>query len=454
MKTNTVLSEFGQLHRLFPRFAMTLGSLSLLAGNQVSTFLKQQDNMTLNPTPTLARRMIIAGRRGFLQDVSFSALAWMGAGVFGDSPAWASESDSATASLAEPLRALEHLFDRVFTWLPRVYDAQQGGFFESLALRKAGDRFGPDIQSSAQALRQLQAVGLVKVMPTAMREAMVRYFQSRQDAQTGFFIDPHYPQMRENVRVRGRALSFAVGALHTLGAKPLHPLPGRRSAGLPPHVASPEAFRTWLDSLSWDQSSWSALDRLQSQGTLLRSLPPEQGSKLTELAYRYVQDRQDPETGLAGGGSPIVRISGAAKFGWFCLSMKLPIPRADAIQQTTLDWYRSRPTVDTLTLLRNPINLLMDLEQFVTKKLSSDDRRMVVGASAGLLQSFSQEDGAFSMQTKRFPMAPNDLLQGQAPGPQSDMNGTAQAHHIRESAYHLAGVRAPAIARASEFFSQ
>ena len=287
---------------------------------------------------------------------------------------------------------------------------------------------------------------------------MIGYLQSRQEAQSGLFVDSHYPEMRKQERVMGRALQFSVASLRLLGAQPLHALPGTRQESLPDRFSSLDKLRGWLNALDWEQP-WQALDAVSSQKTVLKLMPPEQHKPLVEFIYNYVKAKQDPQTGMVGGGEPIVRISGMAKFGWFCQEFDLPLPRADADLGFVMAWYRSQPEVTTLTMVRNPIHHLVDLQPFLSQPMTQDNKALVVRESARLLRGFRQNDGAFSMQKAQFPLRPNDLWPpiGNSSQPQSDLNGTSQARTIREKAYALAGIspdKVPLMNGTKEFWRQ
>ncbi|NJK91106.1 MAG: hypothetical protein HC904_04300 [Blastochloris sp.] len=254
-------------------------------------------------------------------------------------------------------------------------------------------------------------------------------------------MDVDYPQMRQQERVMGRALQFALGSLNLLGAQPLHPLPGTKEEPLPERFASEANLKHWLDALEWDRP-WKALDAVSSQKGVLKLLPEATRQPLVDYIYNYVKAKQDKQTGMVGSGEAIILISGMAKFGWFCKEFDLPIPRADEDYAFVMRWYRTKPEVKTLTLVRNPIHHLTDLRPFLSQPMSEADKELVVRESTRMMKVFRQKDGAFSMQQAEFPLRPNDLYPpiGTSSRPQSDVNGTSQARTIREKAYELMGV--------------
>ena len=341
-----------------------------------------------------------------------------------------------TASLTE----IESLYTGVLPWMARLYDAESGGFYESLATRARPDS-GPDIQSTYFAWDILEKEGLVQTMPPEIKAKSLEYLQTRQNAKTGFFSDPDWPQMEEQERVMGRALQFSTNSLQILGAKPLHPLPGAMGEPLPERFASEQNLRKWLDALGWEQP-WRALDAVSSQKIFLLGLPAKERDPLVKFIYDYATARQNPQTGMIGGGEPIIQISGMMKFGRFCEVFELPIPNADAAYAFVMRWYRSQPEVTTMTMIRNPLTHLADLQPYLSQPMPLADKQLVVRETARLIRTFHQKDGAFAMHKGNYPLRPNGMAEsvGHSPTPQSDLNGTSQARVIREEVYGMMGV--------------
>ena len=352
----------------------------------------------------------------------------------------------------EKLAALDELYSGLYPWLARLYDAKTGGFYPNEQLRKQPGQ-APDIQSTSFALTFLRDDGLIETMPPAVRAKFVAFFQGRQDPQTGFFSDPEFTLVRNPDKYRGRMLRFAMQGLEILGAKPLYPSPGARAPmAETAHLQSADAWRAWLQELPWEKS-WGALDELYQQTALLKSLPDARQRELVQIAYEFVKNKQDAETGMAGGGDLGNRVSGAAKFGWFCDEFDLPIPRADALQETTLQWLAAPEPIKAVTLIRNPIEHLADVQTFLTKPLAPGGKTRVLTVSIDALRRFRQKDGGFAFSAQRYDLAPHNFVDlGRAKSPQSDINGTAMAQKTRASLYRLSGVKAPAIAGADGFW--
>ena len=352
----------------------------------------------------------------------------------------------------EELAALDELYCSFYPWLARLYDADSGGFYPNEELRIQTGQ-APDIQSTSFALTFLRDDGLIETMPPDVRARFITFFQSRQDPQTGFFSDPQFDSVVNPDKYRGRMLRFAMQGLEILGAKPLYPLPGARAPmDETAHLQSADAWRKCLQELPWEKS-WGALDGLYQQSALLKSLPGERQRELVQIAYEFVKSKQDAETGMAGGGDLGNRVSGAAKFAWFCDEFDLPIPRADALQRTTLQWLEAPEPIKAVTLIRNPIEHLADLQPFLKQPLSQAEKARALTIAVDALRRFGEKDGGFAFSAQRYDLAPHNFVDlGSAKSPQSDINGTAMAQKTRASLYRLVGLKAPHIKGATAFW--
>ncbi len=459
---------------------------------------------------------------------------------------WLRGQDRQREAVTENLARLESLYQGVLPWLARLYDPASGGFYETLSLREGREpgEYGPDIQSTYFAIQILSQAGLLSEAPAPVRAKLVEYFQSRQDRQTGYFVDHDYPGMVDNLRVMGRALQFSTNGLDYLKAEPLYPLPGQsRSSAAPqaspdgkalsppkvapepvpgsnakpaeetsaapqpkksgPPNAAPEvsmqgsrvvtalsskslmgsaptepvkldgtsdaspswpveegsnvpAFLTsrealigWLDGRPWD-FAWTALDHISAQAQLIMNQPPALREAATEVILTYVIDRQDPQTGLVGGGPPEVRLSGGFKLVAFCQKLHRPVPRAEVLQQTVIEWFRQGPETDRIFFIRNTCEMLGMLVRQTGQPLTEEELADVVGVAVVELERFRQPDGSFSTYPDRFYICPNDLYLGKnkitaQDGPQSDLNATSSAMAARRSLYRLADRPKPAL---------
>jgi hypothetical protein len=380
-------------------------------------------------------------------------------------------------AVSGPLDGLDALYADMLPWVAQLHDPASGGFYETMGLKLGREErpYAPDIQSTHFAVNLFRDCGLLETMPPRVREGLVDYFESRRLAD-GHFADPDYPEMRENARIMGRALMFARISLRSLQtgsqgeavsgtASKTEPGDGKtgktaskdKPAPTPAHIASKKAFREWLDARPWGDA-WTALDHVSSQANLIQSQPAELREVLTDEALRNVAARQDPRTGLIGGGGLIGRISGAFKLAMFCDMLKRPMPGADALWDTVLGWYRSGPKTDKIFLIRNPAELLTMLSRMTGRRLTAGELSLVLAVSCKELSRYRQADGGFSSFDGEYYIGPNDLyMKPRLPakaGPQGDMNGTASAWVLRRSLYRLAGIPVPRLAVPADYWAR
>ena len=367
------------------------------------------------------------------------------------------------------LDKIETQFASVYPWAASLYDPKSGGFFESAGARD-DPRWGPDIQSTSMIVKLLNETGALPSMPADIKQGLVRYFQSRQEP-NGFFFDPDYPQLRDNERTRTRMLGMASGALETLGAQPPYPLPGanldqaeaKNKNEMAAHIQSKEAWMKWLQTKVgphpgyWGRGTGS-MDLLTSQGALVRSLPDERRLEIARATRDYLAQTQDPQTGLWEG-----EIHAALKLSSFLSRNDVALPRADAIYASTMNWYRQNPPAQSYDInslgpadtprLGNPLRLLVNLQTEISKPMSRADLLEVLDYYRLALPRFKQADGAFSRHPDKFKIRPLDRPVADAPGPQSDVNGTHNVRGIRTAAYQLVGIEAPPLPGAREFYA-
>jgi len=357
-----------------------------------------------------------------------------------------------TGSVNYSLSRIDALYDSYFVWLADMYDPETGGFWYAASSKEHPDRFAPDIESTAQAFSIMRRTGLLETMPPEMKDGLIRFFRARQEP-NGFFFDAH-TDMRNVKRLRDRALSYSRGVLRTLGADPVYEYPGAEHAADSEYLAylsSPDAFRAWLDERPWDYA-WMGVDHIWSQMSVLNNLPPERKDPLIKLMFDYLESRQDPDTGLWGGGEPYVRISGAFKGTMIYRSLKRPVPLADKIYTSTLRCMRTE-TAEDFCWVRNPVDMMAMMKNGGIVTVPDSDLEEFVRISVDNMAMFVRPDGGFSRERTHSLAAPNevDLGMGEVEG---DMNAGTQAITIRDGIYRLLGRKAPSLEKTADFYDR
>lgn len=356
---------------------------------------------------------------------------------------------SATERTRQYLREMDGLFAGFRDWLEGQYDPQTGGYFYARSSKGSG-WFAPDIESSAQAVNIMHRLGRIDGLGPERRDKLIRFFQSKQEAATGYFYDAN-PDMREDEVMVGRAIGYSVGALRLLGAKPFYPLPdGSRAA--PDYVRSPERYRQWLESIDLCHS-WRGCDRLCNSAPYLAAMPEGERAPYVTEALSYFGEIQDQATGLWGEGSWYVRLSGTFKLLTFYRRFGEAMPRTDKMYDSLLHTLRTQEAHD-MCYIRNPIDLLGWVKPNAVPPMDMEE---IVSITVRNMARLLRRDGGFSRELDHSPAAPNvaQVKEGEyypaMPKPvplglgcaEGDMNAGTQAILIRWTCYALAGLDVP-----------
>lgn len=344
---------------------------------------------------------------------------------------------------------MDGLFDGFLAWLGGQYDAESGGFYYAASSRGMSSG-GPDIESTAQALNILERFGLLSSLPQEMKQGLIRFFQKKQDAASGYFYDAN-PLMREDEVMVARAISYSRNALRKLGGQPLYPLPYETQQA-PSYMSSPETYLAWLKSIEL-VNSWRGCDRLSTSSVYVQQVEPaSRRTAFAKRAFDFFADRQDPQIGLWGDGDYYVRISGTFKLHIFYAYFDVPLPREERIYQSILTALRHEEAAD-MCYIRNPIHLL----SYMKLNIPSEELREIIRITLVNMKRLLRADGGFSRELAHSPTAPNvaqvkpgeyypgmpkavHIGGGEAEG---DMNAGTQALLIRAVCYQLAGLEAP-----------
>lgn len=356
----------------------------------------------------------------------------------------------------ELLGEMDVLFDDLFLWLAKQYDPKTGGFYYARS-SIADEQFVPDIESTSQALNILIRNDLVKEIPTTMKEKMIEFYQSKQNPNTGYFLDEH-PAMKDDEVMVHRAISYSTGSLRKLGSKHLFPLPLHHNTA-PDYVKTPESYLKKWKSIDMS-NSWRGCDLLATSCVYIGEMPEETRQPFISKAVEYLESIQDKETGLWGEGSLYVRISGTFKLHTFYSRFQLPMPNQELIYKSILKCLRNEEASD-MCYIRNPINLL----SYLDLKIPHDELIEIIKITTNNMKKLKREDGGFSREIENSPAAPNvaQVKKGEhypnMPDPvplshglyEGDMNASTQATLIRLQSYELCGFHADPHELASTF---
>ncbi|GAE92168.1 hypothetical protein JCM21714_1150 [Gracilibacillus boraciitolerans JCM 21714] len=338
---------------------------------------------------------------------------------------------------------LENLYDGVFYWLQQQFDPIMGGFYYAKSSVR-DDRFYSDIESTAQAINILLRQQLLEGMPSALKDKLIYFFQSKQDPNTGYFFDDHPNMPKDEVMVH-RAFHYAISSLKRLGGEPLYKLPLEKRKA-PAYTDSLSAYQAKWKGIDL-RNSWRGCDLLASSLVYVNQMELEKQRIYVKALEEFLASIQDEETGLWGGsGSLYVRISGAFKLHTFYRRNQIPMPNQEKIYQSILLSLRTEEAVD-MCYIRNPIDLLAYLEI----EISEQELDEITFITIQNLKQLKRKDGAFSREINGSPSAPNvaqikeDDYYPDMPDPvelglglvEGDMNATTQATLIRKQLHQL-----------------
>ena len=324
------------------------------------------------------------------------------------------------------LDALEAVFDGLYTWLGRLWDPASGGFYYQLSSLEDPQRFAADIESTGQAVRVLARAELLSRLHNTHRLAIADFIKRHQHPD-GFFRAGDGESSLNTERMLGRYLDYCRVSLELLEASPRFPLPKEFSTTLGEQALRPAALEQWVDARDWS-NPWRALDEVSSRVQILENVDHPAAALAIQDLIRLINERQDPTSGLWGGGEAYVQISGAFK-AVFLYARRQPFPRSEQVYASLMRCVRQHPA-PRVTWISNALNLFMAVEATGQVKPTEADRHDLLHISTRNLRTCLRSDGGFSVTTEGSWAAPNDgivLGQGRVEG---DMNSAGLASQV------------------------
>ncbi len=337
----------------------------------------------------------------------------------------------------QQLRDMDALLKDFYRWLAGQYDPQSGGFY--YAHSSIGHpEFQPDIESTAQAVNIMAASGLIPAMPEWMKKGLISFFHQRQQPESGFFYDPHNGMAKVD-RMAGRAVNYSVSSLRLLGAAPLYPVPGVGGTGtLPEYMRDLPPFKRWMSERTWS-NAWSACDNISATTIFIEHLPEKEKQAYLDAVVDFLAEKQDPETGMWGGGRPYIRISGVFKLMLFYRRFNIPLPGAREILASLFQALRA-DTSEDMCWTRNSVEVLAALKYQISG-IPRADIAECFEITLKNLGRYLKADGGFSRHLESSMESPNEMPLGLGLA-EGDMNAGTQALRVRNLCYGIAGEKA------------
>lgn len=293
----------------------------------------------------------------------------------------------------EVVAAIKELYsnfdDGAVEWLASLYDPDIGGFYFSESARDNEEieydgrvsKLLPDIESTEQATNFLQSSKMISSfdeVPSWMRDKMAEFICSCEDPETGYFYHPQWGKEYTDTKLarRGRDLMWAEDMADKFNFKLPYPTANERlrktkeeKVGndtaenvLPDYLLSEEAFMEHLKSYDWDHREYWSGNRMAAQATQVKA------AGLGEVAVKFLNSIQDPETGLWGKTGGYDSINAFLKISCFYRSVGHSVPHVEKAVRTCLECINSTDhPIHVCTTYNNWFsihNILLDLHKF------------------------------------------------------------------------------------------
>lgn len=393
--------------------------------------------------------------------------------------------EKSAEELISAMKEMYALFDEdIIDWLASLYDNKSGGWYYSESGRDT-DGYGPDVESTYQAMQYLYCTGAVDeisskrddgelhdIFPEELCNKMVYWIKGLQDRDTGYLYHPQWGKELTDTLVarRGRDLKFGILLLKRLSAKPTYDTPlGDIGDGILPggepintcreqlcdvnkkneriiteHLRDLESFQRYLSSLPIETSPYAVGNLMESQVDQIvmrdKELMKEgAGYSLCDTLKEFFDRHQNPKTGLWTPDDTVTYegVNGLLKIGSTYDRMERQIPNPTrALNYAKLGIYLDYP--DTVCYVLNPWYAISVLSSNIIKFLdesakdqADEFKKSLLSQYAELVRTttahmrlFKKENGPFSFRQKAT-MANNQGAPSAVPGTnEGDTNAT------------------------------
>ena len=353
------------------------------------------------------------------------------------------------------LNSVEKYYRGVIPWLSHMYDPKTHGFYMTMSGMKDPD-MEPALEMTGWGISFLsQYTEAMATAPEVFRQDLIKFFQDRQDPETGLFIDKQGPA---NARETARNQDTSLGALKTLGGEKLYPHPREiksadtvKSAALfPDYMESVDTYVNWIASMDWENGSWHGGDQTQSSQKYVAMLPPDKAKEYQDAAVAWLNNQQQ-ENGLWSTKYDFCAASGAFKVGLVYGAWGLRLPNHDKIIDAIFECYKRSKTENPF-YVRNPISVLAQMSTYSPETKAKIQKLLVENIDAVIANfgEFLCPDGAFSAGKKRSMHSFGGVV-GSHCLYEGDIDATLMILIARKQLYGLFDIPAPPL-DASEFW--
>jgi len=318
--------------------------------------------------------------------------------------------------VAEALDELISLFNmNTMRWFARLYDPETGAFYFSNSGRDY-EGFGPDLESTVQGLRCVEAYGMIDnyggsikaALPQNIKDKLIKFTKSCASPD-GYY---YHPQWGKSISVerRGRDLTWARQIYEWFGERPPYPTAvdllknaedSSHNPNLPDYLKSKEAFLKYLDALDFNNKSYHSGNTLNSQSQQIRA------AGLVDVCLDYLDAHQNPENGLWGNEVSYYTVSGLMKVAGFYAARGRRLPNFERAIDSCIESALNEEKPTGLVYIYNPHSAVCSLRGAAKKAgdgaaIEYIDRRYrenvipLISSMREKLLLFRHPDGSFS----------------------------------------------------------
>lgn len=364
-----------------------------------------------------------------------------------------------SAALAN-FKKLYSIFDEdLYIWLANLWCPDNGGFYYSISARN-NEGFLPDLESTCQTLNTLDRSGLTaaygkdwaQMLPEEIKTKLLNFAREMQ-AEDRYFYHPQWGTGIGTSR-QGRDAGWARRIIEGLGGTPKYPYiteadesisasyltssfkVDSKALAVSKVVAtaakddvykSKEAFIAYLDSLKFNENSYSAGNTINSTTGVIKK------HGLWQTLRDYLTEKQNPENGLWEEEVTYQSVNGLMKL---CTCFGSSYPNADKALDSAIE-ILLKPIDDDLTgitYVYNPWVAIANLLNAVTTERALELRKMLYKNAENIfamtiekLSAFAKEDGGFSYLRDYSSPFSQDVPVAVSGSAESDVNATSIA---------------------------
>ena len=289
---------------------------------------------------------------------------------------------------------------KTYEWLAGLWEPEIGGFYYSNSGRDY-EGFLPDIESTCQALHQVQTLGMMdhcgkdlrRGLPIEMQKKVLNFAQSLQ-AEDGFF---YHPQWGREIPVprKGRDYEWGRDIITELGGEFKYPLvadqikeKGTSTENLPEYMKSKEALVAYLDSFDIMHNSYRMGGTLGCQLFQIRQLG------MLDICLDYYKEHQNKDNGVWQDSVNYHAVNGLMKIAGVFVTYG-PFPNYDKAIDSCMEVMLSeevpKAVVDFFNPWRAALEILDSLRNQGMEEEAKKQQDKILANSAALINKTSEK---------------------------------------------------------------